>query len=116
MRIFVQKSIGALILIVVASSVTAENRVFNFLSPSFGGNPNNGAFLVGVAQAQAARTNRAAGVGGVGGNAGNPNVGGDTIGGPTIIIPINTGQPQAPIVQPGTVVSGTEANIDQVTQ
>ena len=105
----------ALGLSVVAGGAAAENRNFNFSSPAFGGDPVNGTYFFGVAQAQLGATNRnpeAGGVGGIGGG-GGPTVGnGGTVGGPTIIIPINTGQPQAPDVTTGAT---SEATVDQVS-
>jgi hypothetical protein len=108
--------LGSLAAILIAGSAYAENRVFNFLSPSFGGNPQNGVFLFGIAQAQVTRTTRESGVAGSSGSGGSGGSGGigGTIGGPTIIIPINTGQPQGPIVQTGTPLVGQEAIVPQV--
>ena len=108
--------LGSIVTIMIASTATAENRNFNFLSPSFGGNPQNGVFLFGVAQAQLTATNRnpvaSGGTAGAGGGIGGGATGGDTIGGPTIIIPINTGQPQGPVVTTGA--TATEATVLQV--
>jgi hypothetical protein len=109
------KALSAFLLIISCVSAQAENINFNFLSPSFGGNPNNGAFLVGLAQVQATATDRSGNVAGVGGSSGSPTVGnGDNVGGPTIIIPINTGSGDAPVVQAGDAAAGTEAGVDQV--
>ncbi len=105
---------GAIAICVMALPATAENLTFNFLSPSFGGNPQNGAFLFSVAQAQASATNRVPITGGVGGGGGTPTGGGDVIGGPTIIIPINTDSGGPTVVQPGAAASGTEALIQQI--
>mgnify|MGYP006294049933 CR=1 FL=1 len=68
----------------------AENLNFNFLNPNFGGNPDLGVFLFGLAEAQLTGTvdpdevNAAGG----GGTAPIDGIGGGDIGGPTIIIPV----------------------------
>lgn len=106
--------LAVLSLSAVAAGAAAEDRNFNFLSPAFGGDPAYGTYFFGVAQAQLGATNRnpeAAATGGIGGN-GAPTVGGGgSIGGPTIIIPINTGQPTTPDVTTGAT---SEATVDQV--
>jgi opacity protein-like surface antigen len=101
--------LAALIALIVtlAGAAQAENLNFNFISPSFGGNAQNGVFLFGVAQAQVTGTSRDPVTGGIGGEAGG------SVGGPTIIIPINTGSPQGPVVTTPTV---TEATIPQISQ
>jgi hypothetical protein len=48
-------TLGSVLAVTIAGSASAENLNFNFLSPSFGGNPQNGAFLFGLAQIQLAR-------------------------------------------------------------
>uniref|UniRef100_UPI00356A048D hypothetical protein n=1 Tax=Roseovarius sp. TaxID=1486281 RepID=UPI00356A048D len=54
----------------------------------FGGDPNIGAFLFGVAEAQRTATNRTVDSDGGDADAPTPGIGGGSIGGPTIIIPI----------------------------
>jgi hypothetical protein len=106
----------AIFAILIAGSAHAENRVFNFISPSFGGNPNNGAFLFGVAQAQVTATDRNPVVGGIGSGGGSTVGNGGDIGGPTIIIPITTNSGGVPVVPATTPVTATEATATQVTQ
>lgn len=91
---------------------TAGNLVYQFNNPNFGGNPNISTFLFGLAEAQ--RTATADIDGGGGGGAGAPAVGGTGgIGGPTIIIPIDTGTPTAPTV--GTPTT-SPAQAQQIAQ
>jgi hypothetical protein len=111
MNILKLAGIAAFALLVSSGVASAEKRNFNFLSPAFGGNSANGSYLFGVAQAQLSATNRnpqataGAGIGGGTATGGN-------IGGPTIVIPINTNQGNAPQVTTGA--TGTEAAVDQV--
>ncbi|SEQ37773.1 Type VIII secretion system (T8SS), CsgF protein [Loktanella sp. DSM 29012] len=94
MNMALKTAFAAVIAAAIPSVSFSEDRNFNFLSPSFGGNPNNGVFLFGVAQAQQSATNRdsleGAPTGGIGGG---PAVTGGNIGGPTIIIPISNSVP-----------------------
>ncbi|MBT0957809.1 hypothetical protein IV417_10445 [Alphaproteobacteria bacterium KMM 3653] len=109
-------SVAVIVLGVAASSASAENFEFQFLSPSFGGNPLNGTYLYGVAQAQATATDQSA-VGGQTASGGGTASGGSTIGGPTIIIPINTDTGNTtPVTVGGTSGSATarEARISQI--
>lgn len=104
-------AISAAMLTTIAGASVAENRVFNFLSPTRGGNPQTGTYLFGVAQAQLGATNRDPLVAGVGG--GTTTANGGNISGPTIVIPINTNIP-TPVVQTPTPNVGTEATAPQV--
>lgn len=79
----------------------ASKLVFRFTNPNFGGDPFISTYLLSQAQLQ----NQSAGGGG--GSLTNPG----SIGGPTIIIPISPGTPQPP-----NVVTGTEAQVQQVGQ
>lgn len=107
-------TLGSVLAVTIAGSASAENLNFNFLSPSFGGNPQNGAFLFGLAQIQLSSTNREPIDAGIGGSAGTPAVGGDNIGGPTIIIPINTNQGGTPVVDATAKSARTEAVVEQI--
>jgi hypothetical protein len=95
---------GAMTATVLSVGISsAENLNFNFNNPNFGGNPNNGAFLFGLAEAQREATaNDSAtnsGGAGIGGGGGAPVVGGGGgIAGPTIIIPIGNVGPDGAIV------------------
>lgn len=81
----------------ISGAVSAENMNFSFNNPNFGGNPNNGAFLFGLAEAQ--RTATANDTAAQGGGAQTPGVaGGGNIGGPTIIIPIGNLGPDTPVI------------------
>jgi hypothetical protein len=106
--------LGSVLAVTIAGSASAENLNFNFLSPSFGGNPQNGAFLFGLAQIQVTSTNREPIEAGIGGVAGAPAVGGDNIGGPTIIIPINTNQGETPVIDATGQNARTEAAVEQI--
>ncbi|PWE50546.1 hypothetical protein DEM26_06415 [Thioclava sp. NG1] len=94
-----------------AGSASAQELIFKFKNPDFGGNPNYGSFLFGLADTQKTATitdlNQSSGGGtttpGIGGGGST----GGSIGGPTIIIPINTGTPTAPTAGIG---SGTTTN------
>ena len=101
--------LGAVIAGAVATSASAGDLRFEFLNPSFGGNPNYGAYLFGLADAQRTATIPNTGGGGDGG--GSPAVpgvgGGGGVTGPTIIIPIDTGTPT-----PGEVGVG-QVNTDE---
>lgn len=102
------KLLGPTVLVLLAGSqVSAGDLRFGFVNPSFGGNPNIGSFLFGLAEAQAGATrNDVAGASGSGGGddggIGSP---GD-VSAPTISIPITIGSP----------TTDTEATVDQVTQ
>ncbi|KAA9005077.1 curli assembly protein CsgF [Histidinibacterium aquaticum] len=93
--------VGAL----TCGAAAAENRNFNFINPNFGGNPNIGTFLFGLAEVQRTATidpDELQGGGG-GGQAPTPGVGGGgNIGGPTIIIPIGNTGVEVPQVGVGT--------------
>ncbi|WP_281004413.1 curli assembly protein CsgF [Oceanicola granulosus] len=77
--------------LMAAGPSTAENLNFGFLNPNFGGDPNLASFLFGLAEAQ--RTATVASEGDQSQQqAGAPGIGGPAaVGGPTIIIPVNTG-------------------------
>jgi hypothetical protein len=87
-----------------AGAASATNLEFQFNNPNFGGNPNNGAFLFGLADVQRTATidpDRLESGAGIGGGGGQPTpgvTGGGSVGGPTIVIPINTGAPTDPTV------------------
>ena len=86
----------------------AENLNFRFNNPSFGGNPNNGSWLFGLAEAQRTATIDPDELdGGGGGGAQIPGIGGGGVGGPTIVIPINSGVPDAPDVGDATGGDGS---------
>ena len=74
----------------VSGSADAENLNFNFQNPNFGGNPDIGVFLFGLAEAQLTGTVDPDEIEGAGGAGGAPidGIGGGDIGGPTIIIPV----------------------------
>lgn len=106
----VTKIFGPTVLVMlVGSQVNAGDLRFGFVNPSFGGNPNVGSFLFGLAEAQSGATrNDVAGASGSGGDGdGDGGIGspGD-ISAPTISIPITIGSP----------TTNTEAAVDQVTQ
>ena len=77
--------------LLIGSSAAAQELLFQFNNPNFGGNPLNGSFLFGLAEAQRTATINDFGSGG-GANPGAAPIpgigGGDVIGGPTIVIPI----------------------------
>jgi curli production assembly/transport component CsgF len=81
-------------------SASANELVFQFTNPNFGGNPLNGSFLAAVAEAQRSATANDADVAGGVGAGGGTGTGG--IGGPTIIVPITQGSAGAPNVSGGT--------------
>ncbi|UWR23336.1 curli assembly protein CsgF [Sulfitobacter sp. S190] len=88
------------------SVAQAENLNFGFNNPNFGGNPNNGAFLFGIAEAQRSATINDSEQAAQGGGA-QPGIGGGgTIGGPTIVIPIGNVSPDTPVVG----IGGTQTN------
>lgn len=90
----------------------AENLNFNYITPSFGGDPFIGSFLFGVAEAQ--RTATADTPSSNAGAGGTPGIGSPgNIGGPTIIIPITQGNPGNPVVNAGGETP-TQARVQQV--
>ncbi len=94
-------SVCALTLGVFAVPANADNLNFQFNNPNFGGFPDNGAFLFGLADAQRTATVGGLGGGGDGGAPGTPQIpgiGGTNVGGPTIVIPIGDLGPDSPDV------------------
>lgn len=80
----------------------ADNLNFGFNNPNFGGNPDIGAFLFGLAERQATATiNRSPTPSdpAAPGTPQIPGIGGGNIGGPTIIIPIGDLGTEAPPVE-----------------
>lgn len=88
-------------------TASANELIFQFTNPSFGGNPLNGSFLAALAEAQRSATAHDANDGVAGGVGGGGGTGTGGIGGPTIIVPITQGSVGAPSV------TGTDG-VDQV--
>lgn len=91
-------------LAIASAPVHANELIFQFTNPNFGGNPLNAQFLFGLAEAQRTATANDLDDAGGAGAAGGDVTGGGGIGGPTIIIPITTGDGGAPVV--GTPTGG----------
>ncbi|SIS95143.1 Type VIII secretion system (T8SS), CsgF protein [Roseivivax lentus] len=105
MRTLLKSSaIAAVSIVFSAPFVSANNLEFQFNNPNFGGNPNNGAFLFGLADVQKTATIDPDKLDSGGGSAQAPIPGiggGGGVTGPTIVIPINTGAPTDPTVDAG---------------
>ncbi|WP_299285915.1 curli assembly protein CsgF [uncultured Tateyamaria sp.] len=71
-----------------ASLTFAQDFSVQFKNPHFGGNPFNGTFLLGAADAQRTATASTDTAAAAAGSGAIPGIGGAAVGGPTIIIPI----------------------------
>lgn len=89
-------TIALLAPVLTGNSAAAENLIFRYNNPNFGGNPNNGPYLFALADAQKTATIPESELSASGGGGAIPGIGGGgSIGGPTIIIPIGNLGPDA---------------------
>lgn len=103
-KAFFHASSITLFAMALPSATLANELVFQFMNPNFGGDPLNGTYLFGLAEAQQSATVRDD-VTGIGGDTAAGTGG---IGGPTIIIPIATADGGTPTVD-------TDAAVEQVS-
>ncbi len=94
-------SLLAVVLVISSAPAVADNLNFQFNNPNFGGFPDNGPFLFGLAEAQRTATTSSppAGAAPGAGAPAIPGIGGTNVGGPTIVIPIGDLGPDAPGVE-----------------